>query len=597
GFCRYIEGGLFLFSCRGIFYLQRKVRFYGAVKKIVRTKTILIFLSVLLLLLCGNSPARPTTENQAQKVAEGWLRAAALPFFSDTDCSVVNIETYTDYAGEPVYYVAYLQPGGFLVVSADDTVEPIIAFSESGGFEPSDDNPLASLAAKDIGDRIICAGQTFSLQSTTTLSTRSKWNFFISLGGKNEAGLSLMSLSSLSDIRVPPLTKSRWGQSNCCTDPAVNCYNYYTPGRYPSGCVSIAMAQLMRYYRYPAFGIGINRFEIEVDGTFDTALTRGGDGYGGQYDFAAMAFEPNCVTTESQRQAIGGLCYDSGISVGTIYMPDSSFAAIEKAKDALVSTFRFGNAVSGYNGSENIGPGLTGMINPNLDAGSPVILGINRSNGGHAVLCDGYGYIASTLYYHLNMGWSGGSDAWYNLPEVVTNNHEYDSITECIYNIRTTKVGDGEAISGRVFDYYGKQLTDANVFAESINGGGSFSRLTDEKGIYAFDGLNSNTSYTIRPQAGAFIFAGRIVTTGNSEDNRAVSGNIWGVDFAASHTGDFDGDGNIDSADFAVFASAWQSTPDDLRWNPDCDISNPADNIINSLDLAVFVDNWLATAE
>ena len=51
------------------------------------------------------------------------------------------------------------------------------------------------------------------------------------------------------------------------------------------------------------------------------------------------------------------------------------------------------------------------IINPNLDAGCPVMLGIDPI--GHAVPCDGYGYDLSTLYHHLNYGWSGNFNAWY----------------------------------------------------------------------------------------------------------------------------------------------------------------------------------------
>jgi len=45
--------------------------------------------------------------------------------------------------------------------------------------------------------------------------------------------------------------------------------------------------------------------------------------------------------------------------------------------------------------------------------------------------------------------------------------------------------------------------------------------------------------------------------------------------------------------DFAIFASAWQSSPGDGNWNPACDISEPSDNVIDILDLAIFTDQWL----
>jgi len=55
---------------------------------------------------------------------------------------------------------------------------------------------------------------------------------------------------------------------------------------------------------------------------------------------------------------------------------------------------------------------------------------------------------------------------------------------------------------------------------------------------------------------------------------------------------DFTCPDGVDLADFAVLAEAWLSNPMDLNWNGRCEISQPPDNIINFLDLAVFGDIW-----
>jgi len=51
----------------------------------------------------------------------------------------------------------------------------------------------------------------------------------------------------------------------------------------------------------------------------------------------------------------------------------------------------------------------------------------------------------------------------------------------------------------------------------------------------------------------------------------------------------------IDCSTLGVFTSAWLSDPNDGNWNSACDISLPADNIINFLDFAVFAQNWLTS--
>lgn len=54
---------------------------------------------------------------------------------------------------------------------------------------------------------------------------------------------------------------------------------------------------------------------------------------------------------------------------------------------------------------------------------------------------------------------------------------------------------------------------------------------------------------------------------------------------------DFNQDGITDSADFAMFASAWLTNSGDDRWNPDYDAN--LDDTIDIQDLAIFTQHWL----
>jgi len=47
----------------------------------------------------------------------------------------------------------------------------------------------------------------------------------------------------------------------------------------------------------------------------------------------------------------------------------------------------------------------------------------------------------------------------------------------------------------------------------------------------------------------------------------------------------------VDVTDFFIFTSSWLTKPGDAGWNPACDISTPADDFIDALDFAVFVNN------
>lgn len=342
-----------------------------------------------------------------------------------------------------------------------------------------------------------------------------------------------MSLVCVSDVRVIPLIQSAWGQTTVCRLP---CYNYYVPNQYPAGCLATAMAQVMRYLQYPAAGIGVHTFEIAVDGMKQTAQTRGGDGVGGPYRWGDMPLKPesDCsVFTQIHRQAIGALCYDAAVAVKMAFESGGSSSFMRDGKNALLDTFRYGNAIMAYDAGRDMSQHLKGIIHPNLDAKTPVILAIinpDQQNSGHAVVCDGYGYETETLYHHLNMGWNGLSDIWYNLPDIDASRGRFASVFGCIYNIRES--GSGEIVSGRVLDTNGWPVANVSVYAEE-EGQALHTAVTDGRGIYALVGLDPNTTYTVWPESDGYVFSGRSIVTGNSLDGTTSSGNRWSVDFQA----------------------------------------------------------------
>ena len=509
---------------------------WGKMKK--RHITIIVILSAAL--LCGRLWAGPTTSYEAEQVVTGWLNVDSQPLGIMLGRSVSKVETFFNDQGDAVYYIVYLEPSGFAIVSADDSIEPIVGFADDGTFDPSTENPLWTLVHNDLNSRFEVTQNTTDPSATLENSpqaalrqksnkARDKWTHFINLAD-TKGGPRLMGQSCISDIRVAPFIQSKWGQTFICSD---NCFNYYIPNHYPCGCMATVIAQLMRYYEYPTDGIGELEFTVMVDGIEETYTTLGGDGAGGPYNWNLMPLQPqlHCNTiTDAQRQAIGALCYDAGLAMNMEYYPEGSGAIMPDTMFALLDTFMYSNVVLGYNSGNDIGDGLIKMINPNLDAKAPVVLGImedENSYTGHAVLCDGYGYNYSTLYHHLNMGWQGIDDAWYNLP-VINVDKEFNAITSCLYNIYTS--GSGEIISGRVFDSEDNPVPNAVVFARSGTQS-TYESLTDYKGIYAIKGLNSDTTYRVWVEKEGYIYSRRSVATGKSQDFSETSGNCRGIDF------------------------------------------------------------------
>ncbi len=64
-------------------------------------------------------------------------------------------------------------------------------------------------------------------------------------------------------------------------------------------------------------------------------------------------------------------------------------------------------------------------------------------------------------------------------------------------------------------------------------------------------------------------------------------------EFRHAYMGDLDLNCYVDLVDFAVLALAWLSEPLSENWKSDCDISVPADGIIDIDDLEILTGNWL----
>lgn len=501
-------------------------------------KIIAFFVVLALLLRCCGLWARQTTEYEAEMAVSGWLKESPHPFGENLGRRFRDIETYIGDDNRPAYYIVSLEPSGYVIVSADDLIEPIIGFAVEGTYNPLFGNPLAALITSDLGGRLEAARNTFRLQTIAQTqpagTPQGKWRRLINLAENNEGRFSPMSLTNPSDIRVLPLLQSQWGQAKSCNE---DLYNYYTPSNYPCGCVATAMVQVMRFYEYPTEPVGVLEFAVEISGLRrQNANTRGGDGLGGAYSWSDMPLRPNDICdsiTDVQRQAIGTLCYDAGVAVEMRYESDGSGALIPDARDAMVDVFQYSNAILGHDSDRNIHSVLTEMINPNLDAKAPVILAISDpldTDAGHAVVCDGYGYESSTLYHHLNMGWNGLDDLWYNLPDIDAEHGKYTTVFGCIYNISTS--GKGEIISGRVLDSNGRPIVNAKISAEP-GGREPIVVWTDDRGIYALENLSSNTNYTIWPSVEGYVFSSRTVQTLQSDNDSTRVGNRWGIDFYA----------------------------------------------------------------
>jgi len=497
-----------------------------------------LFRLILALLLSGLTIpvfSKPVGKAQAALAVSRWLAQDQRPLGVVLNPSIQGVSVYDTQDGIPGWYVVGLYPEGFVIVSADDQIEPIIAFAETGIFDSRDKNPLFALTKRDLTDRQRKARAVQDARKKSALIEKptpaeSKWSRLLT--GRSLA-VEQPGLTSLSDLRVGPLVQTRWNQLSCPGPFA--CYNYYTPPNapgslqnYPSGCVGTALAQMLFFYRYPTRAVGKQSFSLYVDWVPTTLTLRGGDGKGGAYNWSRMPLSPDATSTLAQRQAVGGLCFDAGVAILTEYTASGSSATIDDVNEKIKSVFGYTNSRLAYveHGGDLMILGFNDIVNPNLDAGLPVMLSIHSFEAGanHEILCDGYGYQSSTLYHHVNLGWGGTSDAWYALPDIDSYLAKFEMAYACLYNVYPT--GTGEILSGRVVDTRGKAVSGAKVIVQRTKGG-SWTATTNSHGIYALSKLPSNSQYRISTSGAT----AKTITLGISVDNQLPAGNRWAVNF------------------------------------------------------------------
>ena len=512
--------------------------------------------------------AREISSDEAGRAAAAWARRDT----ARTSAAVAEVRTAEDADGAPIFHVVRLDGGETVVTSAESGIKPVVAFLEKGDLEENDGNPLWKILAADMSNRLARvsavrkAGQGtkgMRLLAATVpaadplAAEEAAWAELLAADEKPEAkkGVRLMAAaipnaSGLSDVRVAPLISTTWEQGG-------NAANYYTPpgaagdpDNYVCGCVALAGAQIANYWHFPTASrpqVTRQCYLSDVAANFVSL--------GGIYDWQNMPTDFSLLS-DDQKRAVGRLCYDFGVATKMNWgpLPEGSGTLCILLGEAFKDVFGYASAVaySHFDGNAMSAELVERAVLASLDAQSPVPLGI----AGHTAVADGYGYASGTLYTHINLGWGGVGNAWYNLPEVEVDESgvSYSSsvLDSVVYNIHPTETG--ELLTGRVLDGNGDPVFNATVVAES--GVDTATATTDVHGIYAlrvagdrtwalsvahgrsygsgsaYVGSSSSTVCTERTPAGGRVTQG-------------VIGNSWGNDITL---GEVTGDLYVDAA-------------------------------------------------
>ena len=334
-------------------------------------------------------------------------------------------------------------------------------------------------------------------------------------------------LSSIDDVRVGPLMTTHWAQGSVGNNKL--CYNYYTPLNRVCGCTATAIGQIMYYHRYPTTRIlpgeylyddidGYGKYFVYENGTGGMTNTTTGvytefnPPYGGPYRWSDMVDSPDGHTeSEAARSAIGQLTRDAGFAEFSHYFVGETSGYTAAIASGLILNLHYADAVrTGFNANKLIA---------NLDAGLPVQVGLT----GHAVVADGYGYHDGKLYIHINFGYGGTKDGWYDTTTKVQDKDIQDMVANIFPPTRGAR--HSSVISGRILDANGNPVANASVTATDLSSYAVVSTNSNAKGIYAF--ILPAGNYALVAESGNAVGNGGYNVLASSQKTRA-EGDGWG---------------------------------------------------------------------
>jgi hypothetical protein len=455
-------------------------------------KKLLSLLALTLLMGTMATQAAPLSPQQAQGIAKQYL-IKAIGISSNPTLSLY--QTLHDGNGTPSIYIYNIGEDGFMLVSAEDLVDPVLGYSFSGKYDSTRvaDNFKQMLDgysnAIDRMRQAMNAGQKVT-PTKRTIQERAALN-----GEDNN----IFAATPAKDVSA--LVETQWGQGygydNYCPS-----YSGNSDGHAVVGCVALAMAQVIRYHQYPNVGFGSYSYVHSVYGTLTANFASS------YYNYANMPTSVEWNSSQDEINAVSLLCYHCGVSVGMNYQNVNYTTGSGSQTEHIVSGLRhfgyFGAYYQSRGGSTATKAIFDSLVLNDLNRGLPVVCSGTGDSYGHAYVCDGY--MSRTNRYHFNWGWDGWQDGYYTMDDM----NGFSSDQGAVLNIHPSYLGTGfdtiyidAAANGNGSSWHNgnPNLHDAIALAAEYNKG----PILVKAGTYYGD-TTSDNAFTMRN--GVAIYGG-----------------------------------------------------------------------------------------
>ena len=313
------------------------------------------------------------------------------------------------------YTLYQTHQGDFVMIATDDRLPAVLAVGNGRASVTPQANPGFEWYCQSIEEvSRILTGRGMTL--TTTLPDPAKY-----------------------PAKVDALITSQWGQdapySYWCPTGYGEICDDYTPDVVHCcvGCVATALAQIVRYHRFPDHAAGTANFMIgnqnastSFDATFD-------------WDNMLDSY-PEGQYTEAQGRAVALLSYVCGLISGMTYATNESGSSNHSGLAGAQNYFGYSKDAAIVVRSDYSEPEWMDMVYNELSHQRPlyyqgVYLKFDPSVGlmaaGHSFIIDGYN---EEGLVHVNWGWYGNYDGYFDIALLDVRGMQFNSYQDMVIN-------------------------------------------------------------------------------------------------------------------------------------------------------------------
>ena len=312
-------------------------------------------------------------------------------------------------------YVYQLDPQGFIIVTTDTDIVPILGYSFLNNFEEVEEGEWT------LGHHFVQLDLTLRNEAIpyTSPDVIAQNNL---LWDKYESKDLNYFIAQTKDRNIYPPAGSTptGGWIEQCWNQGYP-YNMYCPddpqhgGKCVVGCVATAMGMIIDYHRYIGDAFfddsddylsGYSAPYIYIDDDHDTLNFPSWPELNILLDELRTYYVTNTPLNNEMKAVVS---FAGGVSVEMNYSSNGSGAYCSDVRSALLYKYDYDTATHYYSNH----PNFYSQMQQDMMQAKPCEIGISGA-GGHAINVDGYNSGEET--YHLNFGWGGSSNGWYTLP-------------------------------------------------------------------------------------------------------------------------------------------------------------------------------------